>query len=342
MGQENKTVKGEKFLRTLGMNLPKQSSSSSNDAEDDVAQKKRQLEIREIERQLREQDKRIKEMDEPPPSLMEEYRRLQDKLDNKLEEERAERRRLEDEKLAKEREDRQTTERAYQEERQKREEAERQLQAQKYQQVLDELAKIKELQTSNKTPQEQWDEYEQWARKQGYEKPGAPTGGDPKLALEIKKMDLEDHRAQRDFEWKMEQDKRKWDLEMEKLKDDREFRRAELAQQAKKDEMWATTPERFGRAIASGLIDRGEEGEEETPVTRGGKGKSYHIEIGEGESGEIECPNCGTPVGVGSSTKIAKCVNCNSQFEVARKPGSQEKSKSSEKEGNTNDVSYPV
>lgn len=60
---------------------------------------------------------------------------------------------------------------------------------------------------------------------------------DPKLALDLKRIELDGMREDRKFQYLMAQDQRKWDLELEKFKEDRQQRWAEaqLKQQQSKE-----------------------------------------------------------------------------------------------------------
>ncbi len=132
--------------------------------------------------------------------------------------------------------------------------------------------------------------------------------------LEMKKMEREEKRADREFDLKMKQ----WDEE-------REMRKEEIAQKQKRDEMLMRAPETIGRVIAQALMDVDAGGgtpvEREAPPpgrTQEGPPKGYHIEVGKGESGEIECPDCSEPIIVGPTATHGECANCGLRVAVKR------------------------
>ncbi len=179
---------------------------------------------------------------------------------------------------------------------------------------------------NQKTFSEQYAELVGMARELGLEKTG--TGKDPMVELELAKLNFQQSKEEREFKWKMRQDEKTFAMQMEQMKQDREFRQAELMHKAKRDDLFASFPDMVGRAIAKGLVDSEQSAISagmnapisNRPAPAAKSGKLFHIEVGEGESGEIACGNCGTPVGVGSTSTEAVCVNCNSRFDIVRKP----------------------
>jgi len=140
---------------------------------------------------------------------------------------------------------------------------------------------------------------------------GAPGVGDSALQLEITKLQMDNARAEREFQARMEQDRRQWELDKEKMQDDRHFRQQDAARQTKRDEMFASFPQRIGGAIAKGMSES--EGVSETP-----RGKSRYIEAGAGESGEATCDSCESPIAVGPTARMAICSNCGARFSIRR------------------------
>lgn len=138
--------------------------------------------------------------------------------------------------------------------------------------------------------------------------------GDPSLQLEITKLQMDNARADREFQAKMEQDRRQWDLEKEKFQDNRYFKQQEAARQAKRDEMFANAPAVIGGAIAKGLMETGEGGVSGAPKGKAGQ----HVEAGVGEAGNFECSSCRQPVAIGPTAKSAVCSNCGTRFSIRR------------------------
>ena len=223
-----------------------------------------------------------------------------------------ERKRLEDDKTA--------AENAAAAEQQKREAAEAALRAQKDQALLD---KLNELQTSRKPLSEQFAEYfafvDTITEKLGLPKVGTRTpepAGDPRIALEIERLKIEDNQKQREHDLKMSNDKKEWDLKLMQFQRDGEFKNKELELQAKKADQIFQLPQVLGAAIAQGLMKRSGEG-----VNVGQKQQppqNFHIEIPVGEAGSIPCPNCQTQIGVGPEQTLAKCIKCQAEYPITR------------------------
>lgn len=147
------------------------------------------------------------------------------------------------------------------------------------------------------------------------------------IALEIKKMDtnlqitleqMKDDRQRRDQDFK---------LTLEEFKENREMKRQEIDGkiQVEKDrnELLAGGIETIGKAIGRGYWEAGQE----ATAPQGGisqkqqsQAKSYTLKLDEGESGQFDCPNCHTKVGVGPTSTVVRCVGCNSQFPITRAP----------------------
>jgi len=151
----------------------------------------------------------------------------------------------------------------------------------------------------------------------------ASIGSNPTVALELKKLELQQAKEDREFKWKMRQDEKQFQIQLETLHDNRDFRRLELAQQAKKDDMFASFPQRIGGAVAKGMLAHNVSGGDEPQSIARKAVQGHHIEIGAGEAGEVPCPTCGTAVGVGHTSQSAVCVGCNSRFKVVRRPRSE-------------------
>lgn len=205
---------------------------------------------------------------------------------------------------------------------QKRIEAEQNLQAQQNQILLD---KLEELKSSQKPLSQQFEEYfafaDKVAEKMGYQRPGVkPVSENPQIALEIAKLELDSAREDRKFQIEMEDRKRDWDLKLLQMNQDRQFKEKELDLQAKKNEQLFAFPQVLGGAIAKGLLDRGQvatSGPAPAPQT-------YRIEIPQGETGTIGCPNCRSPIGIGPTQTSTQCIKCNTKYEITRLPPAQQ------------------
>lgn len=179
--------------------------------------------------------------------------------------------------------------------------------------------KLDDVLNSRKSPQDQMTEYfafaDQMGEKMGWVKPGTlqPASENPQIALELAKIHIEDAHRQREHEAKLAQDKRDWDLKMIELGDTRAHNAALLAIEEKKTDLLMSAPSVLGAALIKGAMDRDGGG---TPVEK----KTWGITMTEGESGEVECPNCHIPVGVGPTTTTATCVGCKTPYPVTRLP----------------------
>lgn len=143
---------------------------------------------------------------------------------------------------------------------------------------------------------------------------GTPAAGDASLQLEITKLQMDNARAEREFQARLAQEARQWDLEKMKLEDDRHFRQHEAARQQRKDDMFANAPAAVGEAWAKGMLAA----EEAKNIPQAPKSKvGQHVEAGEGESGEFEC-SCGQPVAIGPTARSAICSNCGTRFPIER------------------------
>lgn len=257
-----------------------------------------------------------------PPSLQEirvkheqqmeeDRRRAREQADKLLEDER--------QRLAKQSQD---AEQKVQQVQQQAEQFKDQLQAQRDQMLMD---KLNELKASQRPIEEQLDEYfgyaERLANKLGFEKPQPQQAtGDPRIAIELEQMKLTSSREEREFQWKMEQDRRKWDIELKKLDVETAFKQKELELKEKQNQMFASLPETVGAAFARGIMAKGDSAE---PAARQvsqqvPRQKAYEVKLAAGSEGTLPCPTCDAEVGIGSDTEMAKCVSCNTPFIIVR------------------------
>jgi len=166
---------------------------------------------------------------------------------------------------------------------------------------------------------EQFTAAQTFAKELGFEKTSG--GQDPMVTLELKKMEYQQAREDREFKWKMRQDEKQFQLDIQKMNDDREYHRAQLDQQAKKDQIFASLPQQIGAAFARGVLDNeGGAPPGGTIQRQQAPAKPYHLEAPEGESGEIDCPTCQAKVGIGPDTTSAECAWCRSKFTITRIP----------------------
>ena len=192
----------------------------------------------------------------------------------------------------------------------------------------------------------QIDEAEPLLVKLGYAKAAAAgASSDMALQIQLRKMDIDSQREDREFQWKMRQDEREHERMV--ARDDRELRIQEQGLADKREaakanrSMFSDGLEAFGRAVGQGMRDAPVGGEEEAPIQekppgasgqprrqqappKGGANpppsttKGYHIEAGVGDSGVLDCPECQQPVTLGADTEEAVCANCETHIRVVR------------------------
>ena len=152
----------------------------------------------------------------------------------------------------------------------------------------------------------------------GYAKPDPQSGLPVELTLQMKKMDIENAQAQRKFEWDKIESERNWQLSLKKLEMEGQSHAAEIAAEKDKRSMFASPFESLGTAIAKGLLDSNggisAEGRSSAKRKRSGK----RLEVGEGESGVTECPECGEPVAIAPTARSAVCSSCDATFPIDR------------------------
>lgn len=86
--------------------------------------------------------------------------------------------------------------------------------------------------------------------------------------------------------------------------------KVDKVRERRKKEITDKFPELIGKVFASGIA-KGQKGKEE-------KSPKHHIEAGQGEDGEVDCPNCGQLISIGSKAKNAICANCGIKIPIRR------------------------
>lgn len=165
----------------------------------------------------------------------------------------------------------------------------------------------------------QWSALEQLAEKITALRSSGGGGTDPAIQLEITKMQMDNARADREFQARMEQDRRQWELDKEKMQDDRYFKRQEAEYKQKSRDMYAGAPIILGDMIARGIRDKeaGKAGGGVGQIQAKGKTGGY-IEASEGDAGEVNCAVCQQPVYIGPTARSAECSNCRTRYPIKR------------------------
>jgi hypothetical protein len=223
--------------------------------------------------------------------------------------------------------DKATAEQAAAAEQQKREAAEKALQDQRDKMLLD---KLDELKNSQKPIAQQLTEYlgffdtlneKLGLPKFGTKPPDTTTHTDPHITLELEKIRIEEAGRQREHEWKMQKDNQAWQLTLMQFQRDGVFKEKELALQEKRDSQLFSIPEVIGGAIARGLTDKGAAGA--GGIATAPINQAYQVNMEEGQTGTIDCPNCKAQVGIGPTQDQTQCVKCGAPFMVVRRPKGQ-------------------
>jgi len=156
----------------------------------------------------------------------------------------------------------------------------------------------------------------------GYARPDPQSGLPVELQLKMLEMEMNEKASARKFEWDKMMSERNWQLELKKLESESQARAAEFQQEREKRNMFASPFESIGAAIGKGLIDSGGNisGRRETTKR---KRSARRLQVGEGESGTTECPECGEPVAIAPTARSAVCSSCEATFPIDRIPAGE-------------------
>jgi len=173
----------------------------------------------------------------------------------------------------------------------------------------------------NKSITDQISEITQIASVLGYARPDPQSGLPVELQLKMLEMEMNEKASARKFEWDKMMSERTWQLELKKLEAESQGRAAEFQQEREKRSMFATPFESIGVAFAKGLMDSnkgggGSIGQRETKRKR----STHRLQVGEGESGTTDCPECGEPVAIAPTARSAVCSSCEATFPITRVP----------------------
>ncbi len=165
------------------------------------------------------------------------------------------------------------------------------------------------------------------ATKLGYVR-GSSDQGSWDAQLSLKKLEADMARDNRRFAQEMKRDERLWQIELKKLDMAEKEANAKIQAELHKWDMLGKMKEDIGGIIAKGLIDRGESNAMLGSGSDVGRevqsNRTEHqivsLEAEEGETGEIPCPRCKTPVGIAPTTTRTACARCNQMFAINRIP----------------------
>lgn len=149
----------------------------------------------------------------------------------------------------------------------------------------------------------------------------APGGnGSPEIALQIKKLEFDHALAIEDRKDAREESRKDWELRLRELDERAEDRKADLERQIQRDKVFFQAPEIIGAALAQGFIQKGAgapAGVAAAPQAPGTK-RAYHVDAAPGQSGTTPCPECQSPIGIGSTARSAACPGCGITVSIRR------------------------
>jgi hypothetical protein len=216
-------------------------------------------------------------------------------------------------------------------ERARREEAEKNLAAEKARTLQGQIENLRtDIQrfatsgTGQKGLVEQFQEIKALVKEMGLSNPAGAQ--DATIQLEITRLQMQDAREARAFQKQMRDSDREWDLKLQQLASDNNFRKEELAIKKQQGDMFANLPKLLGSAIGQGFAARAEAlagAGAASGAIAGQPAKVNTIVAGEGEAGEVECPDCHTLIGVAPTTKSTICAGCGIQYMIKREPRSE-------------------
>jgi len=184
---------------------------------------------------------------------------------------------------------------------------------------------------------EQYDEAMTVANKLGLAHPQT-TGNDPRMQLEMMKLQADMAREEREFKQSQRNDDKKWQLELAKLDIEKKNHAEQLQHQKERNEMFANAFKTLGGAIAAGLTVSAEESEVTDKAPVSGKAKnapktnSLKIQAALGRTGSIECPNCHGEIGIGPNSTTATCAGCGFTCPIKRVTSPEEPEEEEEEE----------
>lgn len=187
-----------------------------------------------------------------------------------------------------------------------------------FQAQMQNLTKLIESNASKGSFFEQYEAAKVMAAQLGYVAPSTNIS-DLNTQIELKKMEFENTRALRQMARDEKRSDREYQLELRRFDDERDARRVNQARQEKRDEMFMNAPKIIGGAIAKGLVESGGKGGSSAGAV-GQKPGHYNLEADVGDAGEVGCPACQQPIGIGPTARKAVCANCGTTVSIKRTP----------------------
>lgn len=163
----------------------------------------------------------------------------------------------------------------------------------------------------------------------------AEAGGSGGGSIELAKLQMSHELELERLRGERELQNRQWNLDLRKYGDDVEERKEKIKSGERTMALLGSAFDQIGAAIARGMIEaegRGvarkpavqQEYPEEAPTQpaplarQGDVSTGHHIEAAPGESGTVECPDCGETIYMGPTARHAVCPNCELTFPITR------------------------
>ena len=210
-------------------------------------------------------------------------------------------------------------------------------------QISTQMSNLEKMISTNKPVQqrsfmEQYEEIVGMANKLGMaERQQVATGSssdDARLKLEIMRIQAELAKEEREFKREMRNDERRWQVELAKLDIEKKNHADKLQHEKDRNELFSNAFKNVGSAIASGLMATAEASAAAGPVARSAPtqerpptherpgprprstppsteaSENLSVEVPYGRAGEVTCPTCQEPIGIGPNTTKAMCAGC--------------------------------
>lgn len=179
------------------------------------------------------------------------------------------------------------------------------------------LGKLIESNASKGTFMDQYNMTKDLAAQIGYVASGAGTS-DLTMTMELEKMKFEQNLELKKMAREEKRADREFQRQLKKDEDDREARKQDAERQSKREDMVANLPGAIGGALAEGLKSRKGGIGEEAPAPGKKKSRGKVLEVGVGEGGVVDCPECGGELAIGPTARKAVCSKCSMEYPIRR------------------------
>jgi len=172
---------------------------------------------------------------------------------------------------------------------------------------------------------DQYEEIKKTAEALGTKLGGFGDSSSPTLQLETLRIQQEMAREERKFDREMKESDRAWEMKLRESDRASMVAMEELKIKREQLSLLANMPKVIGHSVGQALAEKMEGGGGSTPdgviskkAAAPAAPSEFHLEAGEGETGEFECPQCKTMIAIGPTTTMATCVGCKSRYPIIR------------------------